>query len=393
MEAVHIQILPKAPRLIHLTLSSQVSILSSLAEMASTLEHLRLFVGQVYSRASSSQPIPYPHKNGNTRTLEAFADALDNELRTFDRWCAEREELICKAQAGVSEELSVSLLNLEKSIRDEFASSFSVFLSILPPLPTTLPRVSSPASQTSRLLDILFAQVQEHISMSDLTTADALMRVFSRSAEPVWGMVTKWLKEGMPVREGTGLSIAGGGLEEEFFVEDNEIGLLDPDFWAEGYELREGTTDAAEDDESGNGGRPITVPVFLAHIVVDVLSSGKATGLLRALGIPPTVDGTRTTIHQSFGDLLISHTSSSETTTRTSLSTDTLIGVVYDELAPYCHATGALLTSVLVEDCDLWKHLGAIEDLYLMRRGDAMSHFTDILFAKVSNILHFYDVN
>ena len=220
--------------------------------------------------------------------------------------------------------------------------------------------------------------------MSDLITADALMRVFVKSAEPVWGMVSKWLQEGMPVREGTGLSITGGGLEEEFFIEDNEIGLLDPDFWADGYELREGAAIAVKDDESN---RPKTIPVFLAHVAVEVLSSGKATGLLRALGIPPTVSSTRPLIHQSFSDLLMTHTNFSDKTIRTSLSTDALIGVVYDELTPFCRATGVLLTSVLVEDCDLWKHLGAIEDLYLMRRGDAMSHFIDILFAKVGDIL------
>jgi gamma-tubulin complex component 5 len=70
-------------------------------------------------------------------------------------------------------------------------------------------------------------------------------------------------------------------------------------------------------------------------------------------------------------------------TNTVSLSTDTLSRVVYDELQPHCEATGALLTSVLVDDCGLWRHLAAIEDLYLMRRGDAMSHFTDVLFAKV----------
>ena len=41
------------------------------------------------------------------------------------------------------------------------------------------------------------------------------------------------------------------------------------------------------------------------------------------------------------------------------------------------------MTKVLVEDCDLWTHLHAIEDLFLMRRGDAMSHFVDILFNRV----------
>jgi hypothetical protein len=44
---------------------------------------------------------------------------------------------------------------------------------------------------------------------------------------------------------------------------------------------------------------------------------------------------------------------------------------------------GEKLVQVLVGDCALWKHLEAVEDLYLMRKGDAMSHFVDIVFAKV----------
>jgi gamma-tubulin complex component 5 len=123
---------------------------------------------------------------------------------------------------------------------------------------------------------------------------------------------------------------------------------------------------------------------------VDVLGSGKATGLLRALGVPPASDIPGP--HRSFSDLLALHATHMNTcqrgkvTNTLSLSTDVLSRVVYDELLPHCRATGILLTSVLVDDCDLWRHLSAIEDLYLMRRGDSMSHFTDLLFAKVCSL-------
>lgn len=251
----------------------------------------------------------------------------------------------------------------------------------------------SPAALTSLLLDTLLSAVQEYLSMVDMVTSDALMRVFARSAEPVWGMVRGWLERGMPVRElagGIGMGrrgVLGGALDEEFFVEDNEIGLVDPDFWAHGFELREGTglVDEVNNNDNWDRGGPKTVPVFLAHIAADVLGSGKATGLLRALGIPDSetdADIGRPFMNESFGDLLAQHTSLQKDTSM-SLSTDALSRVVYDELLPHCQATGAVLTDVLVDECDLWKHLQVIEGLYLMRKGDSMSHFTDVLFAKV----------
>lgn len=228
--------------------------------------------------------------------------------------------------------------------------------------------------------------------MEDVTTANALMRVFAMTAEPVWSMVCRWLTHGMPIRDPT-TAISGcrnGMLDDEFFIDDNEVMLLDPDFWSDGYVLRQGTAaeTTVEAYEDGHNG-PKTVPAFLAHVAADVLGSGKATGLLRALGVPPTTDIPG--LHRTFGDLLALHTNlntcqDGKDTTAVWLSTDTLSRVVYDELLPHCRATGALLTTVLVDDCDLWRHLSAIEDLYLMRCGDSMSHFMDLLFAKVHSL-------
>jgi gamma-tubulin complex component 5 len=188
-----------------------------------------------------------------------------------------------------------------------------------------------------------------------------------------------------------------GAVDEEFFVEDNGVGIVDPDFWAEGFGLRDGI---GEGDGDGEDGEETAIPVFLAHVARDVLGSGKATGLLRALGATDADIHVHQFTTQSFSDLLALHTArpnpgrNTDDTHRVSpsvsLSTDTLSRVVYDELQPHCEATSALLASVLVDDCGLWRHLGAIEDLYLMRRGDAMSHFTDVLFAKVRFLFSVY---
>ncbi|KAI0660705.1 Spc98 family-domain-containing protein [Cubamyces menziesii] len=422
---------PTAPWLLHLTAGAQTSIVSSFASLATTLAHLRKFTAAIFAKASSSiaapsdtasQPayIARSHRR-STRTLEAFADALDVELRAFDAWCAGREEAICRAHAGIhSGTLVVSLLSLEKGIRDAFGDTFPVLLTLvravvqkaqrsseplvevwtLPDLP---PR-ASPSSVTALLLDALLGAVQERVSMGDAVTARALARVFGATAEPAWAMMHRWMRDGMPVRDSPAAlaqhAAASGLVPDEFFVEDNEVLMLDPDFWSDGFTLRDWSTG----DDKGERG-PTSVPVFLVHVAELVLSTGKATGLLRALGVSSLfdgegVEGESSTLRQpwmskwrSFRSLLDQSSNSPEDEAEAAVdvvspeaaiaSSEGLSRVVYDELLPYSEQAHDALTTVLVEDCDLWAHLNAIEDLYLMRRGDAMSHFVDILFTRM----------
>ncbi|KAJ1308357.1 hypothetical protein OPQ81_004066 [Rhizoctonia solani] len=57
--------------------------------------------------------------------------------------------------------------------------------------------------------------------------------------------------------------------------------------------------------------------------------------------------------------------------------------ILADRVAPRCQIAAFRLNRVLVEDCELWRHLHAMEDLCFMRRGDIMTHFCDNLFAKI----------
>lgn len=310
---------------------------------------------------------------------------------------------MCYAQAGEGDDLVISLLSLEKAVRDTFSETYAVLLGILWTVLTrtaflqssNLPREvwrlldfpprMPPAAVTSLLLDTLIQSLRERLSMSDTTTSDALTRVFAKTAEPVWSMLGRWLKNGMPVRDPAARN-GNTALDDEFFIEDNEMTLLEPEFWADGYTLRDGSAPGTESEEDVSK----TIPVFLAHVAECVLGCGKAIGLLRVLGIPLNAEqgdawlaGWRT-----FETLLSSAKPTdlkSSTGSLLSISTDTLSRVVYDELLPHCQATGALLAKVLVDDCDVWRHLSAIEGVFLMRRGDAMGHFADFLFAKVCN--------
>ena len=326
---------------------------------------------------------------------------MDCQLRRFDTWCASREEEICKAQGGVGPPLIVSFLSLEVAIRNEFSDTFVVLRELLLQLTQhathspdivrefwtlpDLPQRISPSNITSFLLDSLLLKVIQHASLGDTVTSRNLLSVFSDSAEPLWRMIGKWVGDGIPVHDLSSSSdMYSPAVDDEFFIEDNELPLLDPDFWSDGFVLR--------DIQDDNGSSQVAVPLFLRYAAEHVLSAGKAIGLLRALGMATVLERpggtTSTSTWLPFRSLLPAETSPASTSGTSSLtvsmSIDDFSRLVYDELASPCKATQEKLTQVLVDDCDLWRHLSAMEDLLLMRRGDVISNLVDVLFARVS---------
>ena len=428
-----VQPVATAPSLLHISPAAQYSILSSFASVATSIEHLRKFVSAVFVYVDSSTkwtdrtPIYGIQRNArrNTHTLEAVSEAINAEIRRFDCWCAAKEEEICRAQAGLGEHLVTSLLSLQSALRTEFSESFTCIVDVLhdvvrqatrsqsamqpdllwtfPELPKRLP----PASITSLLLDSLLLAIQERASTGDIITATVLQRVFRSAAVPMWNMLYRWLKDGMPISEATqGVLPAQGNslVEEEFFIEDNELAVLDPDFWCEGFVLRSNDTgqEASEADAVENGGA--AVPLFLRRIAKHVLEAGKAVGLLRVLGMPVAGDTQQESSYRwlsgwkSFDQVSLrayarNHGSLPEPSLdeiSSVASTDDFARMVYDELVSPCKQAKEMLTRVLVDECDLWTHLIAIEELYFMRQGDIMSDFVDVLFARVSAVLYAY---
>lgn len=125
---------PTAPRLLHFTLTAQTSILSSFAEVSTTVCHLRKFASAIgHNMLSACNPSPSSahllSHSIKSCTIEALADAVDAQIRTFDSWCAEKEQAICRASAGMGDPLVVSLLRLDKDLH----TSVSLMIgSILP---------------------------------------------------------------------------------------------------------------------------------------------------------------------------------------------------------------------------------------------------------------------
>ncbi|KAF9006720.1 Spc98 family-domain-containing protein [Cyathus striatus] len=357
-----------APKLIHLSQASQHSIVSSFACFASAIQRLRQFITSIFSQSQTK----HEGREQASQTCEAFADAVDHEIRALDSWCAAREEAICRASAGLDgQALIVSLLNTEMNLRRTFATSFDVCLDIVN-------KVFQPSAVTTLLLDTLFSSVQEHLERADTVTSSALTRVFVRTAEPLWGMIGKWVRNGM----GAGLTINQGSsndeLDDEFFIENN-TGLMGMGFFIQ------------ISGKMGNGDpvstRKVT-PAFLQHVAHLILSTGKAVGLIRALGLPsqiPDLDSWRSFIKVVKSEQSDIDNRGLQDTALFSVSVDRLSKLIYDGLLPRCNSVGEVLTKVLVTECELWRHLQAVEDIFLMRRGDMMSDFIDLLFSKMDN--------
>lgn len=339
--------------------------------------------------------------NIRSRTIEAFADAIDAQIQIFDRWCAKKEEAICCALAGCGDPHVVSLLSLEKDVRDTFSGTFDVVLDILHRLvgyicqshsrfdqavwnmanmPTQLPS----AVVSALLLDLLLQAAEEQWSMGNVSTSNSLALVFAKTSEPIWRMIEKWLKDGMPVRNVWDSPDDIQALDEEFFIEDNELPLMDPDFWADGYVLR--CSVVLEDGER----KQLAVPAFLGSVVDHILEAGKAVGLLRTMGIHFFSENARGEGHplldwKTFAQLFESSAASSR-------DSESLSHLISEELSAYRLAGGLRLSRVLTEECELSRHLAAVEGLYLMTRGDVISNFADVIFAKVRSLAPMFPV-
>ncbi|THH11716.1 hypothetical protein EW145_g475 [Phellinidium pouzarii] len=381
------QMLPNSPKLLHLTPSAQQSIFSDFADLATSLACLRRFSSLVLldtEELRSAQTNP-------SRTVEAFAEALELQIIQFEAWIAQREEMILRAHLQRGKSTVVSLLSLKKGIRDEFSDLFVELLSILRssfPGSAWLNRArilthvrSSPSSFSSRLLDTFFDAIQSRQSFGDAISASVLMRIFLQTAEPVWRMLGRWLSDGIFMPEARISTSDHVSLPAEFFIESNELSLTDPNFWKDGYGLRSQTlNESISVRHSG-------VPAFLRALAESLLSAGKSIGLLRILdhsgsferGDGPLSGAVWPSFEKFMSDLNVA-AQPDKSFPNSVFSAEDLSLLLSDHLLPICTSAGKALHEVLCVDCNFISHLHALESLFLLRKGDVMSDFCDLLF-------------
>lgn len=393
---------PAPPRLLHLTGSAYASVLASFANMCNSTARLRSFVSRVYDLAFQTLT-PGNRKDGGIsrpswlssvfrkcRTLEALAEAIDAQLQGLLNWCASAEETLILAQAGHSPDSVVaSLLSLENIVMKEWGAPMGAFVSLLANVgfegqdyAAVMHRAS--ATLAKRILDDLLAAAHRAWIQGESAIAKMLMSAFIVAAEPIWRLSLGWMRDGPRLLASFAGPVIGqqdhGSVDAEFFVEDNELPFLDPDFWKDGFVLRT--------EETGQG-EQVLVPDFLLTSAQQILGAGKAVALLRVLGVgkdhaSPALLAAQAKLAE-LGSLeeLVAQRSPHGLLAHQRVVAEN----VEETLKPYCFAVQGELARQVIQGCDVWTHLQALENLFFMRRGDVAGRFADALFSRVGILI------
>ena len=301
-----------------------------------------------------------------------------------------------RAVVNKHESTIVSLLSLAKALREGFSDSFitlrDVIFNVFPHSAIFNREELVALSRRSlsltacRLLDAVFDAAQSKRSFGDFVTAAFLMEVFVATAEPVWRMLGRWMRDGIFMSDGIS-NTDHITLPQEFFIESNELVLTDADFWSDGYQLRS----ALLKNEGGETlEERVVVPAFLSPVADSILSAGKSVGLLRVLGKSytfeaPHDDTLSVAAWLSFEDFIQTSTKEALLDLSRSMSTHDISLILSEGLSPACFRASEMLQAILFTDCELSYHIKVVEDVYLMRKGDLMSNFCDALFSRVSH--------
>lgn len=272
-----LQVKERIPRLLHLSLSSYISLLSNFASTATALLCLKGFVIRTFKSTIFEYPSDLKNatrQDVRNQTLEAFAEAIELLTHKFEQWVAEKEYTICLAQNdSTNSEVIITLLSLQSDVQARIANVFDVLLEIVHDLesdqaaPNTM--ASTAATTSSFLLDNLISRVQSHFFMDNKQTACSLTWVFARASQPIWSMVGQWLKDGASLEQQTDVLVGSPSPSTEFFLQRAGVSVGSPEFWEEGYTVKQSSM----------------VPLLFEDVAPQVLSVGKAVGLIRALGL------------------------------------------------------------------------------------------------------------
>lgn len=408
------------------------------------MRQLRAFTRTVFGASCTFASSSRTQRPPPTPTLEAFAAAIDAQVRKFDTWCADYEEKLCIPHIGTDGELNIcSLLNLEHRTSEFMGESFDLLLnlthdilSLYLPVPEALKSEVCPSDfppihpsiLCTFVLDALIAAARSEHLRGLSGSSQLIMEVFATTIEPLWSSLGAWIRRGMEFESAGTLATACSRKQSELFIQkDEDIPVHHIDFWRDGYKVFNKVRQDLSVEEQGPGGRPQgfehhTIPMIFRAFANEILSAGKSVGLLRVLQsdeflslgancfhYQPLQDWPpfRGIIRSSTGHIspderdAVSGRSSPHAflngeRTDTSFMAPTLIKtlpselsgediamIIRERLEPWCQLAHARLNRVIVEDCRLWHHVAAIEGLYFMRRGDTMAQFCQALFRRV----------
>ncbi|KAF8528848.1 Spc98 family-domain-containing protein [Hysterangium stoloniferum] len=358
----------------HFSSASQTSILGFFATCANTLNPLRRLVVENVVPTASGTP--------RCATFEAFTAGVGDQLIKLDRWCAAKEEQIVLAQQGDgSSSCVVSLLNLKQQVEVIMAGTFDDLLKVAQTVEAKRGHLS-PSLLSTFTVNSVWTRIRARLAIDDKTSAIALFDVWRICMEPVWTNLMHWLNDGIPIHvdfDDDGHKPKPTWDGREFFVRTNpliEPGI--PEFWEGGYTLPPcHRTSSNVLQLHGDSEDDSPLPHLLAPVSKDILAAGKAIGLLRAIDVLCRVGKDWLSRWDTFSELTKSLRIEEVDRALDDLVLETVLGP--------CRLAQGWLRRVLVEECQLWKHVRGLEEVCLMTRGDAMSQFSDRLFVRMDS--------
>ena len=398
--------------------------LNAFKSRSQSLHLLRHFYKTIYSSGRS----PESAKRQESRTLEAFAAAVEDFVLQFDCWCASKEESLCKSAVGQEGPILASLLNLERETRMRLRDTLGCLVNIVGDLRSQRPLSSRaeltpfdlslihPTVLSKLILDSLLLASRRKLADGDEKCSTELLTLFIRTSEPLWRSIGSWLKRGADISDVPDYINIDASGRTDFFIQRQDVPVAAAVFWSHGYTLCNSTLAGRAEFPAKD---ETVVPQFLANIALDLLAAGKSVGLLKSLDVvefftdeeyewlqewptlkdmirldvPPLALSANPTSSPLLDVMIggsapksgasILRSIGSHYTTSQLTSIDSLASLIQERLLPWCQLAQFRLTREIVKQCGLRDHLHNIAALFLGQRGDAMTLFCDILADKV----------
>jgi gamma-tubulin complex component 5 len=397
------------------------------------MRQLRAFARVVFDTSYTFPASSYVRHRSSSRTLEAFTAALDAQVRRFDTWCAAYEERLCISQNGKQGDQPnvCSLLSLEHRTSGYTGASFDLLLKlvhdILSLCSSAAGCIQAPKSEECSftcslvppsilctfMLDALIAAARSEHLKGLSASAHLIMEVFTTTIEPLWSSLGVWMSRGMDFTDATLAWTTGSGNGSELFIHrDEKIPVNHSDFWMDGYKVisefsQDFNIEAEHDNiEQIRGSKHRAIPTIFRAFANEILSAGKSVGLLRVLQsddiLSLDTSESRSRPLQEWPsfcevigcltDKISLNGASADAALEDSKPTKTFLSelsgedvalLIHERLEPWCQLAHSRLNRVIVDDCQLWHHIAAVEGLYFMRRGDTMAQFCQTLFSRV----------
>ncbi|KDN38711.1 hypothetical protein K437DRAFT_259317 [Tilletiaria anomala UBC 951] len=301
--------------------------------------------------------------------LQSFGEALSITLEEWNAWLASEDSRLAQyaAQRGDSKD-SISLLTTLRIVEQRAAGLNTLYELVA----SEQEAAGFDAISLVNKVHALILSHQTTRSPVNVGVEKALSRCFSALAKPLIGGVSRWLMLGAPFDNDLADGERAWSCTSELFKRDPSVSCFDDKFWTAGYTY---ATD--------QGGQP-HVPAFMAPHAKTLLQAGMSIGLLRAFrdeaDVPPFDRPTSFSLQYDS-----SKKEGMEIESAIPMAQAAIQAMLPQIRLSQKRAHDYYVLPTVEDGRDLYGHLTAIQDLFLMRRGAEMHAWCEEIFLKIAS--------